>query len=317
MAGLSPIKAAVVTMSVPFATRMDATSWRKAWGVQVGKIRVFLLQPVPHAVQILCNVVRIHRSTVLIGKQVAAFLPEIQHIRISREGAFLLAGALLNFHNLNGKILERYAFRFGGFCRFFFFTGCDKLALLLKMDGFALDQRFDLPRVQFRRNTDGFDKRWELLAKFIPPVKNVDTKRNRGSGLIVQISEQLKFSPIPVIYTDERVSLNSLISEDLRRDTMKFFVESITTKSPEWSYEKEWRIIRDESVCDTRWDKVNKGALLKMIRPTSIILGCRTEWDFEKSVREYCEKEKVTLYKMEKNKEKYQLDKKVLMKFSE
>lgn len=54
-----------------------------------------------------------------------------------------------------------------------------------------------------------------------------------------------------------------------------------------------------------------------MIRPTSITLGCRAESDFEKSVREYCETEKVTLYKMEKNKEKYQLDKKVLMKFSE
>ena len=39
---------------------------------------------------------------------------------------------------------------------------------------------------------------------------------------LLQISEQLKFSPIPVIYTDERVSLNSLISEDLRRYTMKF-----------------------------------------------------------------------------------------------
>lgn len=134
---------------------------------------------------------------------------------------------------------------------------------------------------------------------------------------LLQISEQLKFSPIPVIYTDERVSLNSLISEDLRRDTMKFFVESVTTKSPEWSYEKEWRIIRDEAACGTRWNKADKGALLEMIRPTSITLGCRAESDFEKSVREYCEKEKVTLYKMEKNKEKYQLDKKVLMKFSE
>ena len=56
---------------------------------------------------------------------------------------------------------------------------------------------------------------------------------------------------------------------------------------------------------------------MEMIRPTSITLGCRSEGDFEKSVREYCEKEKVTLYKMEKNKDKYQLDKKVLMKFSE
>ena len=63
--------------------------------------------------------------------------------------------------------------------------GCDKLALLLKMDGFALDQRFDLPRVQFRRNTDRFDKGRKLLAEFIPPVKNMDTKRNQGSGLIV------------------------------------------------------------------------------------------------------------------------------------
>lgn len=134
---------------------------------------------------------------------------------------------------------------------------------------------------------------------------------------LLQISEQLKFSPIPVIYTDERVSLNSLISEDLRRDTMKFFVESVTTKSPEWSYEKEWRIIRDEAACGTRWNKADKGALLEMIRPTSITLGCRAESDFEKSVREYCETEKATLYKMEKNKEKYQLDKKELMKFSE
>ena len=108
----------------------------------------------------------------------------IQHILISCEGAFLLAGALLNFHNLSGKILERYTFRFGGFCRFFFFMGCDKLALLLKMDGFALDQRFDLPRVQFRRNTDSFDKGRKLLAKFIPPVKNVDTKRIRFPALL-------------------------------------------------------------------------------------------------------------------------------------
>lgn len=47
-------------------------------GVQVGKIRIFLLQPVPPMpVPDTCNVVRIHRSTVLIGKQVATFLPEV------------------------------------------------------------------------------------------------------------------------------------------------------------------------------------------------------------------------------------------------
>ena len=127
----------------------------------------------------------------------------------------------------------------------------------------------------------------------------------------------MKFTPVPVIYTNDRVTLSSLESENLDHDTMKIFVESITTKSSEWNYEKERRIIRDEAACGTRWNKADKGALLEMIRPTSITLGCRSEGDFEKSVREYCEKEKVTLYKMEKNKDKYQLDKKVLMKFSE
>ena len=134
---------------------------------------------------------------------------------------------------------------------------------------------------------------------------------------LLKISNQLKFTPVPVIYTNDRVTLSSLESENLDHDTMKIFVESITTKSSEWNYEKEWRIIRDEAACGTRWNKADKGALLEMIRPTSITLGCRSEGDFEKSVREYCEKEKVTLYKMEKNKDKYQLDKKVLMKFSE
>ena len=133
---------------------------------------------------------------------------------------------------------------------------------------------------------------------------------------LLKISNQLKFTPVPVIYTNDRVTLSSLESENLDRDTMKIFVESITTKSSEWNYEKEWRIIRDEAACGTRWNKAAKGALLEMIRPTSITLGCRAEGDFEKSVRGYCEKEKVTLYKMEKNKDKYQLDKKVVVGFS-
>lgn len=49
------------------------------------------------------------------------------------------------------------------------------------MDSFSLNQRFDLPRVQFGRNADRFDKRRELLAEFIPPVKDMDTKRNKGN----------------------------------------------------------------------------------------------------------------------------------------
>ena len=156
------------------------------------------------------------------------------------------------------------------------------------------DERFSL------RQGDGDEALLHFLCMMLHPSVRI---------------ENSQFTPVPVIYTNDRVTLSSLESENLYRDTMKNFVESITTKSSEWNYEKEWRIIRDEAACGTRWNKADKGALLEMIRPTSITLGCRAEGDFEKSVRKYCEKEKVTLYKMEKNKDKYQLDKKMVMEF--
>lgn len=72
---------------------------------------------------------------------------------------------------------------------------------------------------------------------------------------------------------------------------------------------RKWRIIRDDGACGNKWDAEKKGALLEMIRPSSIILGCMAKPEFEKAVREHCEECRINLYKMKKDKGRYRLEK--------
>ncbi|WP_458398213.1 DUF2971 domain-containing protein [Anaerotignum sp.] len=134
---------------------------------------------------------------------------------------------------------------------------------------------------------------------------------------LMEINKQLGFSPVPVIYSDERVALHSINQETVEEDTLNVFIKSLTSKSSEWSYEKEWRIIRENTVCGDSWNSENKGALLDMIRPKSVILGCMATPEFEKKVYEYCEEYKIDLYKMEKDLDLYHLKKKLVLQFGE
>lgn len=126
---------------------------------------------------------------------------------------------------------------------------------------------------------------------------------------LLEINRQLGFSPVPIIYSDDRVCIHTLDPNTLEKDIQGIFIESLTSKSPEWSYEKEWRIIRDDGACGNKWDAEKKGALLEMIRPSSIILGCMAKPEFEKAVREHCEECRINLYKMKKDKGRYRLEK--------
>lgn len=132
---------------------------------------------------------------------------------------------------------------------------------------------------------------------------------------LMEINKQLRFTPVPVIYDNDKVCFRSLNLDNLEPDGNRIFLESITTKSPEWRYEHEWRIIRDENACGDKWDKMKKGAILEMICPSSIILGCAAEEEFEAAVREYCETSKINLYKMEKDARLYRLNKKTVLEY--
>lgn len=132
---------------------------------------------------------------------------------------------------------------------------------------------------------------------------------------LMEINNQLHFTPVPIIYSNERVCFNTLNTDTAGNDAVAFFLRSITSKSEEWNYEHEWRIIREKAACGDKWDAEKQGALLDMVRPSSITLGCAAEEEFEKAVREYCEANSISLYKMQKDKSQYRLNKIAILEF--
>lgn len=94
---------------------------------------------------------------------------------------------------------------------------------------------------------------------------------------LLEINRILNFSAIPVIYSEDRTCFDFFDPQTIEKDTLKLFIQSLTSKSPEWSYEKEWRIVRDQGACGDKWNADKKGALLDMVQPSSIILGCAVQ----------------------------------------
>lgn len=133
---------------------------------------------------------------------------------------------------------------------------------------------------------------------------------------LMEIREQLGFTPIPIVYSDDRVCLHSINPDTVEKDSWAILIRSLSTKSPEWSYENEWRIIRDKASCGDKWNEIKKGALLEMTKPKSIILGCEAISSFEQKVKEYCSSNKVSLYKMQKDQVEYKLNKRVVLEFA-
>lgn len=134
---------------------------------------------------------------------------------------------------------------------------------------------------------------------------------------LLEINRQLRFTAIPVIYSDSRVCFRSINMDSIDQDAHTAFIESLSSKSPEWSYEKEWRIIRDKAACGDKWNDLKKGALLDMISPTSITLGCQSDASFEREVLVYCQENEINLYKMEKDESLYQLNRKPIRLFTD
>ena len=134
---------------------------------------------------------------------------------------------------------------------------------------------------------------------------------------LIEINRVMQFTAIPVIYSDERPCFRFFDPKSIEKDIHRLFIHSLTSKSPEWSYEKEWRIVRDQGACGDNWNIDKKGALLKMIQPSSITLGCAAQTEFEQKVKNYCSSRKINLYKMEKDPIQYRLNKKVVLEFDE
>ncbi len=132
---------------------------------------------------------------------------------------------------------------------------------------------------------------------------------------LVKMVKELNLAPIPVIYSNERVILNKLNPSTVYQDAHAKVIEGLTTKSLDWSYENEWRVIHDKDAYEALWDYDNNGVSLDMIKPTSITLGCEARMEFEIEVKKYCKESKINLYKMEKDAVSYKLNKKPILEY--
>lgn len=132
---------------------------------------------------------------------------------------------------------------------------------------------------------------------------------------LLEFNNQLQFTPVPVIYSDNRPSISSFDLSSLERTAMSMLLESITSKSSEWSYEYEWRIIRDRKACGSAWNSDKAGALLPSITPKSIALGCESPESLLVALKPFCEKNEINLYKMEKDELQYKLNRATVLQF--
>lgn len=132
---------------------------------------------------------------------------------------------------------------------------------------------------------------------------------------LMEFNTQLQYTPVPIIYCKDRVHLDSIDIDNVGTAIMEYFIKCLVQKSTVWGYESEWRIIRDDAACGHLWDSKNHGALLNSIRPSSITLGCEAEDSFIKGVTEYCQENKINLFRMYKDRLEYRLNKASVLQF--
>ena len=132
-----------------------------------------------------------------------------------------------------------------------------------------------------------------------------------------KIYSELDLCPVPVVYTNDRVCLTSIDLNDVETSSLSFLAGSLTTKSPDWSYETEWRIICDGTTVGSAWDASKGGGLLPGVKPAAITFGCAADEnsEFGKAVDAYCRENSVNLYKMEKHPTEYRLIRKPIVTF--
>ena len=145
-------------------------------------------------------------------------------------------------------------------------------------------------------------------------------KNHQGVCIEYELSKfnsELQFTPVPMIYSLKKPCLDNFDIDDPERDILDYFIKCLTTKYSEWSYEREWRIIREKNAHLREWDNDNNGALLPSVKPESIILGCNSNPEFEADVTRYCNNSQINLFKMEKDQTEYKLMKKSVLVFTE
>lgn len=116
----------------------------------------------------------------------------------------------------------------------------------------------------------------------------------------IDILKQFQHFLLPVIYQENY--LQTGIS-DIANPVAPFdlAIKSITTKSIEWKYEQEWRIVR---TCQSG-DKSEHTS--EFPKPTAVYLGCNADCMVQSKLLELCRQKQIPVYRMQKSPVSYSI----------
>lgn len=131
---------------------------------------------------------------------------------------------------------------------------------------------------------------------------------NSHRGICVEyelaaFNQQLGFTPVPILYSENKIVLENLLFE---RKICSFLIKSLCSKSKEWRYEHEWRILRDKEACGDRWRE--NGALLDTVKPKAIYLGCKCEEGIKARLKSICNNQGIPIYRMQTDEQEFKLN---------
>ncbi len=125
---------------------------------------------------------------------------------------------------------------------------------------------------------------------------------HRGICLEYSFEEIKKLvSFCPIIYTDQFENFLNYIDirkEEVSSEVMKLFL----SKSKDWSYENEWRIVDTLSESSEA-----KGKLLKGLKPLNILMGCQIDGDNERKIIKVANKLHIPVAKMKMDTKRFRV----------
>lgn len=128
----------------------------------------------------------------------------------------------------------------------------------------------------------------------------------------------LKTLCLPINYvekSDNTLDLSSIVIHNDYENSL-FMLKTAITKSKDWKYEQEWRIIFFKPFPDYT-DLYSDKHYIQFIKPKAIYLGIETEDEIEKKVKDICEFKEINLYKMVKNEFDFYLKPNPILEFNE
>lgn len=105
---------------------------------------------------------------------------------------------------------------------------------------------------------------------------------------------------LPVTYTKDFLTIDNL---ETFKDHHETFIKACKTKSLEWSYEKEWRLLGRYKINDP----YEKGLTMKMPNPICIYMGVNIDNNLKSKLVNICKEKKIELYQMRISEKSYRL----------